>query len=119
MSSCHRKRGMEARDFSRVRLHEKAVNPFIGMYYACARGNKEIMKDAALPPVSEAIGRREALLAYTINGAAQLGLSHITGSITVGKSADFAITDRDIINCSLEDLRETKVIKRHFSKNSG
>ncbi len=110
------KRGVSVSFGSDVAFEEKAVNPFIGMYYACARGNKALMKDACLPPESEAIGRREALLAYTINGAAQLGLSHITGSITVGKSADFAVIDRDIINCSLEELKEARVIKTHFAR---
>ncbi len=113
------RRGVSVSFGSDAAFDEKAVNPFIGMFYACARGNKELMKDASLPPESEAIGRMEALLAYTINGAAQLGLSHLTGSITAGKSADFTVTDRDIINCSLEELKETRVINTHFSKTSG
>jgi imidazolonepropionase-like amidohydrolase len=37
-----------------------------------------------------------ALEAYTINAAKSLGIEEITGSIDVGKSADFAVLSRDI-----------------------
>ncbi|MCR4589961.1 MAG: amidohydrolase [Lachnospiraceae bacterium] len=89
-------------------------NPFRGMYYACARGSEEYLGNECLPPASEAISRMDALKAYTINGAEQLNLGSITGSISAGKSADFVITDRDIITCSLSDLKDTKVESVYF-----
>ncbi len=92
----------------------EASNPFAGMYFAIARGDKELCGREALPPESERIGREEALYAYTINGAAQLGLSDITGSISPGKSADFLVLDRDIITCPLSELKETEVRETCF-----
>ena len=45
----------------------------------------------------EALTVREALNAYTIDGARFLGRAREFGSLEVGKSADFVILDRDIL----------------------
>ena len=37
------------------------------------------------------------IAAYTINGAAALNQENITGSIEVGKAADLAVLDRNIV----------------------
>ncbi|MBR4173434.1 MAG: amidohydrolase family protein [Clostridia bacterium] len=66
---------------------------------------------------SEAIGRMDALLAYTLNCARQLGIETETGSIVPGKSADFVITDRDIIGCRLKELRDTHAVQVWFRGN--
>ena len=98
-------------------LEKNTANPFLGMYYACARGDADC-EGLCCPPQSEGIGREECLLAYTIDGAGQLGLDRETGSIEAGKSADFVILDRDILNCTLEELRETRVRETFFRGNS-
>lgn len=51
----------------------------------------------------------QALAASTINAAKALGLDDITGSITVGKSADFAVFRKDLRGLSAQTLRRTKV----------
>jgi hypothetical protein len=56
----------------------------------------------------------DALFAYTVNGAKQLGLDGETGSITSGRSADFVILDRDIIKCTTDELMSTVVLKTYF-----
>ncbi len=94
-------------------LDENTADPFRGMYFAVSRGEAS-SGDMCFPPKSEGISREEALLAYTINGARQLKLSSETGSIEEGKSADFVILDRDIMNCALEDLKTTSVKKTFF-----
>jgi predicted amidohydrolase YtcJ len=48
------------------------------------------LKDNGLPNLEAAID------AYTINASKALGLTHITGSIEVGKSADIVVLDRNI-----------------------
>ena len=98
-------------------LEPDTANAFAGMYYACTRGDYKLLGPESLPPDSERISRKESLFAYTINGAKQLSLSDETGSITAGKSADFVILDRDIINCPIEDLPETKVLDTFFRGN--
>ena len=98
-------------------LEPDTANAFAGMYYACTRGDDKLLGEISLPPSSESITRMESLFAYTINGAGQLGLSDETGSISKGKSADFVILDRDIINCPIEDLPETKVLDTFFRGN--
>ncbi len=94
-------------------LDEATADAFLGMYYAAARGDASC-KGICFPPETEGISRSDALLAYTINGAAQLGFSDETGSIEPGKSADFVILDRDIMECSLEELKDTEVLETYF-----
>ncbi|MBQ9721229.1 MAG: amidohydrolase family protein [Oscillospiraceae bacterium] len=102
-------------------LEPETANPFLGMYYAEARGDAVLCREC-YPPRSEGISRMDSLRAYTVNGARQLGLEEETGSITVGKSADFVILDRDIMTCPLPELKEMETSevwfcgKRTFSK---
>lgn len=81
-------------------------NPFLAMYTAITR--KGTMGD--LPPDDERISRQEALEAYTINAAKVISLSDKVGSITVGKSADFAVLDRNVEEVSDDSLKETRVL---------
>ena len=94
-------------------LDPVTANPFLGMYYAVARGDERLHTEC-FPPLSEGITRLDALRAYTINGAKQLGLEAETGSISEGKSADFVILDRDIMTCPLEELKETQTEETWF-----
>lgn len=98
-------------------LDEKTANPFLGMYYSSARGKAEY-DGLCFPPHSEGISREDSLLAYTINGAEQLGVAHETGSIEAGKSADFVTLDRDIMHCTLDELKEANALETFFAGKS-
>lgn len=74
------------------------INPLVGI------ANSLKMGKTGLPDVQSAID------SYTINAAESLGLSDITGSITVGKSADFAILERDITRLPVDDIADTQII---------
>ncbi|HSY97721.1 MAG TPA: amidohydrolase family protein, partial [Steroidobacteraceae bacterium] len=56
--------------------------------------------------------------AYTIRGARYLNRDHDTGSIEVGKSADFIILDRDILKLAEagqgQDIANTRVLETWF-----
>lgn len=73
------------------------INPLVGI------ANSLIMGDTGLPSISAAID------AYTINAAKSLGLQDLTGSIDVGKSADFAVLERNITHLSAEQIKQTHV----------
>lgn len=74
------------------------INPLVGI------ANSLKMGKTGLPDVYAAID------AYTINAAESLGISDIAGSITVGKSADFAILAQDITELSPNDIAETEIL---------
>ena len=67
--------------------------PFINMSHAVTRA---FPGQPALSP-QQSMTIRDAIEAYTINGARMLGLEQDAGSLEVGKSADFVLVDRDIL----------------------
>jgi predicted amidohydrolase YtcJ len=50
-----------------------------------------------------------AIDAYTINAAKALGLTQVTGSIEVGKSADIVILDRNILDKEANEIANAQV----------
>ncbi|CAK3776498.1 Amidohydrolase [Vibrio crassostreae] len=74
------------------------INPLVGI------ANSLIMGKTGLTDIYTAID------AYTINAAKSLGIEDVTGSIEVGKSADFAILDRDITTVSARQIAKTQVL---------
>ncbi|WLQ13174.1 amidohydrolase [Hahella aquimaris] len=77
------------------------VNPISPM---AAIANAVQLREQGLPNV------RAALDAYTINAATALGLEAITGSIRVGKSADFVVLDRNILDAAPQYIRQARVM---------
>ena len=75
-----------------------SINPLDGI------ANSLIMGSTGLPSITAAID------AYTINAAYSLGLEGITGSIEVGKSADFAILDKDITQIPADRIAASNVL---------
>jgi predicted amidohydrolase YtcJ len=72
------------------------------------------------PPITPAqrISIQSAIDAYTINGARYLNRDRETGSIEVGKSADFIVLDRDILKLAEAgqgpDIAHTQVLETWF-----
>jgi len=88
--------------------------PFINMKMAVTRHL------AGRPPLSigESVPIRDAVDAYTINGARYLNRDAEAGSIEVGKSADFIVLDRDILALGdggdADDIAGTQVLDTWF-----
>ncbi|KLE25311.1 amidohydrolase [Vibrio diabolicus] len=74
------------------------INPLVGI------ANSLKMGKTGLPDIHSAID------AYTTNAAESLGISDITGSIEVGKSADFAILEHDITRLRVGEIADTKIL---------
>jgi predicted amidohydrolase YtcJ len=82
-------------------------NPFLGMWTAITRRSRHY--DHPLHP-QEALSREQALRFYTINNAWLMRAEDRLGSLEVGKLADFVRLDRDLLNCSLDELRTARVL---------
>lgn len=87
------------------------VNPFRQIFHAAMRMDS---LSGYFPPYDAGLTVQDGIKAYTIYAAQQMGLSDITGSLKVGKNADFIIIDRDIFKCKLEDVKATKVLNTYF-----
>ena len=86
-------------------------NPYFGMEIGTTRWVSEKTNAPEFnrtirpfPPESEKMSIDEMLTGYTINGAIQLGIEDKTGSITVGKDADFLVFDNDLLTAEPEGI---------------
>ena len=86
------------------------TNPFVGLEMAMTRldyaGGAD--PDRRLLP-EERLTLEQALAAYTINGSRQLGIGRETGSLEVGKKADFVIVSRDPFKVAAQHVHEAAV----------
>ena len=84
-------------------------NPWPGIEAMVTRRDPYGNFPGALWP-EQAIDLETAIRIFTINGAAAGKQADRTGSIEVGKSADFIVLDRNIFQVPVEDISETKVL---------
>ena len=82
-------------------------NPFLGMATAITRRAK--WHEGQLHP-EEALSREQALRFYTINNAKLLFNETRTGSLELGKLADLALLDTDLLTCPEDKIAQTKVL---------
>ncbi|GGM44227.1 amidohydrolase [Microbacterium saperdae] len=64
---------------------------------------------------AQAITAEEALEVFTINAATAMGLAAETGSLAVGKSADFVVLARDAIAGPPDEIVHTEVLSTWFA----
>lgn len=85
---------------------DKFDNMYAGSQYKrITDENAALQQDvfSDLPPKSERVTLDEAIRSATINGATQVFEEKNLGSIEVGKSADFAVFDKDFHSIGLEE----------------
>ncbi len=96
-------------------VNTRDPQPFVNMAVAVTR--RLAPSQPAFNP-RQGVTIREVLDAYTINGARMLGREREFGSLEVGKSADFAILDRDLLalaDCGKADeIAGTRVLATWF-----
>lgn len=73
------------------------------------------------PPLADALVRTRqgidietGIKMLTINGAMTIGNADQTGSIEAGKSADFVVLDRNLLESTPEEIRDTQVLETVF-----
>jgi predicted amidohydrolase YtcJ len=92
------------------------ANPFNNIYTAMhRRPPKDLIAEfgsvnQVLPPAREVLTLAEAIQAYTLNGARQMGKEQEFGSIEVGKKADLILLSQNLFRISPEAIPATKVL---------
>jgi predicted amidohydrolase YtcJ len=86
------------------------VNPYHGFYAAVTRKNRD-GKTAEGGYPKQRLTREEALRAATIWAAEAQFEEHIRGSLEIGKFADFAVIDKDILACDEEDIKDIQALR--------
>lgn len=87
--------------------------PWLALSTMLTRRNPELPELGVHGP-DQRISLDTAIRLFTINPAIAMGISSDTGSLTVGKSADFIVLDRDIFGIEPEAIAETVVSATYF-----
>ena len=96
-------------------VEERDPRPMLNIEKAVTRENEITGR---IFNINEQVSIRDTLDAYTIKGAEMLGQSDITGSLELGKKADFVILNQDLL--ALEDngdthkISDTKILATWF-----
>lgn len=86
------------------------VNPMLGIYAAVTRQDLQGWPDGGWLP-QERLSREEAVRAFTL-GAAYAGFDEQrTGSLEIGKRADFIVLDRDIMRVPAVEIPTARVLE--------
>ncbi len=87
----------------------EGINPLETFYAAVARKNIEGIPAEGFQ-MENALSREQALRSITIWPAKGSYEENSKGSLEKGKAADFVILDHDIMECEIEQVRDTKVL---------
>lgn len=79
-------------------------------------GEWAIVQDSSISEIKEEAGARKVLEILTKNGAEAVGLDAVSGSIEVGKRANFIMLDRDVVGDeqNVADFANVQVLKTWF-----
>ncbi|MDO4940198.1 MAG: UDP-N-acetylmuramyl-tripeptide synthetase [Erysipelotrichaceae bacterium] len=74
----------------------------------------EINKDFETDIKEECVTLKEAIKAHTINVAYQFHREDLTGSLELGKSADFVVLDKDIEKTPVDNIIDLQIVETVF-----
>ena len=89
-------------------------SPWIGLQGMITRRDPTGQFPGEMWP-EQALDLPTALRAYTIGAATAMGLEAQTGSLIVGKSADFIVLDRNLFETPVDQLVQTQVLQTWFA----
>jgi len=89
-------------------------NPWEGIQGLVTRADPLGRAPGTLWP-EQALTLDEAFEVFTINAATAMGLGEVTGSLTVGKSADFVVLDQDPFAVELDRVVHTRAVQTWFA----
>lgn len=84
--------------------------PLRQIQYAVTRRPLDEGHSGYLPMLAGVMTVAEALRAYTLDGAYQLGIDHLTGSVETGKRADLVVLERNLFTEPPETLHTVPVL---------
>lgn len=89
------------------------LNPLLAIETAITRQDPWTNEGDTLN-IEEALDLETMIDAYTINGAWQMGLEDVQGSIEVGKRADLVVLDRNLFEIPASEISDAKVTMTIF-----
>ncbi|MEJ2003756.1 MAG: amidohydrolase family protein [Cyclobacteriaceae bacterium] len=84
------------------------IDPIPSFYASVARKTLEGTPEGGYEP-DQRMSREEALRSYTLDAAYGAFMENLTGSIEVGKLADFTVLDKDIMTIPESEILNTEV----------
>jgi predicted amidohydrolase YtcJ len=94
-----------------------SIDPLLAIEVGITRMDPRANSGPALNE-EEGVDLATMIDAYTINGAYQMGLDDVQGSIEVGKRADLVILDRNLFEIQASEISETVVVETIFDGRS-
>ncbi len=88
----------------------EAVNPFFGLYSAVTRMDFDGNPPGGWYP-EHLMSRAEALKSFTLDAAYSGHMEDVTGSLEVGKYADFILIDRDYFEVPAQEIHQIQVMQ--------
>ncbi len=90
-----------------------SMNPLLAIEVGITRQNPWTNEGEALN-VDEAVDLATMIDAYTINGAYQMKLDDVQGSIEVGKRADLVVLDRNLFEIPASEISDAQIVMTIF-----